>query len=323
MSAAVIAVLLSATAAIALPHRLPLHRASPTTSAALLVVALLVRALVTVALAVVALQRLSDVAIVRATLDWCWHDVLPDLPTALGFAEHPVTHAAVAAPLGLLAGSVAWLAIRELRAWGQLRRHLAGPIGKGPAGTTIVTDDRLLLGVTRFGRRRILVSRKALDELDERELVAGITHELGHLRRRHRSVLAAAALLTALARPLPGTRASERALRFQLERDADDFAVRELHDPLSLASAICKAAGADQPNTALVTLGGGSGAAVLRVRELLEGARTRTRAAERSARLALAGLLVLLAALAGSAPGWASSPPGHVHGELGHGCSHY
>jgi bla regulator protein blaR1 len=321
MSAPVIAVLLTATAAIALPHRLPLHRATPTTSAAVLVVALVVRALVTVAIAMLVLQRLSHVGIVQAALDWCWHDVLPDLPTALGFAEHPVTHAAVAAPIGLLAVSVTWFAIRQLRAWRELRQRLAGALSEGPAGTTIVADDRLLLAVTRFGRRRILISDKALDELDERELVAGITHELGHLRRGHRSILAAAALLAALARPLPGTHATERALRFQLERDADDFAVRALHDPLSLASAICKAAGTDRPSAALLTLSG-SGAAVLRVRELLDGAHTRTRAAERGARLALAGLLVLLAALFVSSPGWAAPPSDHGHGSSGHGCRH-
>jgi hypothetical protein len=321
MSTAVIAVLLSATAAIGLPHRLPLHRAAPITSAAVLLAALLLRALVMVAIAMAALQRLSEVAIVQAAVDWCWHELLPDLPTALGFAEHPVTHAAVAAPLALLTISVAWLLVGQVRAWRQLRRSLNGPLRDGPAGSIIVSDDGLLLGVPRFGRRRVLVSDRALGELDEDELVAGITHELGHLRRGHRSVLAAASLLAALARPLPGTRATERALRFQLERDADDFAVRQLQDPLSLASAICKAAGADSPGTAHVTLSG-SGLAVLRVRELLDGPRVRTRAAEFLARAALAGLLTLIAAIAASAPGWASAPVEHRHGPPGHGCNH-
>jgi hypothetical protein len=276
---------------------------------------------VTVALAMLVLQRLSDVTIVQAALDWCWHEVLPDVPTALGFAEHPVTHAAVAAPLALLSASVAWLLIRQLRAWGTLRRSLAGPVREGPAGTTVVVDDTLLLAVTRLGRRRILVSDRALGELDEDELAAGITHELGHLQRRHRSVLAAAALLAALARPLPGTRSAERALRFHLERDADDFAVRELHDPLSLASAICKAAGAERADATLITLSG-SGAAVLRVRELLDRGDARSQTAERLARTALIALVAVVAALALSAPGWATSPPDHRHASAAHGCSH-
>jgi Zn-dependent protease with chaperone function len=321
MSAPVIAVLLTATAAIALPHRLPLHRATPATSAAVLAAALLVRALVMVAIAMLALQRLSNVGIVQRALDWCWHELLPDLPTALGFAEHPVTHAAVAAPLGLLGMSVAWLVIGQFRAWHELRQRLAGPVSEGPAGTTIVADDRLLFAVTRLGRRRILVSDTALGELDERELVAGITHELGHLRRGHRSVLEAAALLGALARPMPGTRATKRALRFQLERDADAFAVRELHDPLSLASAICKVAGANRSGTALVTLSG-SGPVVLRVRELLDGGCVRSQAAEFLARAALAGLIALIAALAATSPGWASAPVDHRHEPPGHACHH-
>jgi hypothetical protein len=47
-------------------------------------------------------------------------------------------------------------------------------------------------------------------------------------------------------------------LRFQLERDADEWALRRAHDPCALASAICKAAtmrGGTHP--AVVSLGGG------------------------------------------------------------------
>jgi hypothetical protein len=47
-----------------------------------------------------------------------------------------------------------------------------------------------------------------------------------------------------VARAIPGIRTGERELRFHIQRDADQYAVRTLHDPLSLASAICKAAGA-------------------------------------------------------------------------------
>ena len=117
MSAPVLAVLLTATAAIAVPLRLPLHRAEPTTAAAVLLLALLVRALLMLALSVVALLRLSEVGPVVSALSWCWHDLLPDLPGALGFAEHSVSHAVVAAPLVVVAGSVVWLAARQLRAW--------------------------------------------------------------------------------------------------------------------------------------------------------------------------------------------------------------
>ena len=57
---------------------------------------------------------------------------------------------------------------------------------------------------------------------------------------------------------LPGTRLATSELRFQLERDADEWALRRSHDPCALASAICKAAtlrGGTHP--AVVFLGGG------------------------------------------------------------------
>lgn len=319
MSAPLLGALLTATAALALPHRLPLHRVAPATAAVVLMLALILRALLTVGAGVAALLRLSDVGIVESLLSWCWHELLPTIPHELGFAEHSAAHAAVTAPLLLLAGSVAWLVVRQLRAWLELRRRLGAAVGPGPCGSTVLPDDGLLLAVTKVGRSRILISERALGELDAGELAAGLTHELGHIRRRHRPVLLGAALLAALARPLPGTRATERALAFQLERDADAFAVRELRDPLSLASAICKAA--PVPGTrALVTLGG-SGPATLRVRELLEGTAVRSARAEALARAVAVVLVALVAGAGVTAPGWAV-PPAGGEAPSGHGCSH-
>jgi hypothetical protein len=323
MSAPLLAAVLTVAAALALPDRLPLHRAAPATAATVLVLALLLRALVTVTAGFAALVRLSDVGIVEAALGWCWHELLPDLPHALGFAEHPVAHAAVAAPLALLAGSVAWLLVRQLRAWLALRRWLAGAVGRGPRGSTIVPDDRLLLAVTKVGRGRVLVSERALEELDDGELAAGLTHELGHIRRRHRLVLRAVSLLAALARPLPGTRATERAVCFQLERDADAYAVRELRDPLSLASAICKAAGTTRGDAALLTLTG-SGPTTVRVRELLEGAAARSRRAERLAKAGAALLAAVIVAVGAGAPGWTAPAAGSSPtARDAHPCSHH
>lgn len=321
MSLPVIAVLLTATAAAALPRRLPLHRATPTTAAAVLLLTLVVRALLVLALGVLALLRLSEVGLVESALDWCWHELLPDLPGALGFGEHAVAHSVVAAPLALLACSVVWLAGRQLRAWRALRRSLAGAVATGPLGSTVVRDEGLLLAVTRLGRGRVLISERALGELDRGELAAGITHELAHLRRRHRGVMAAAALLAALARPLPGTRATERALSFQLERDADAYVVDELQDPLALASAICKAGGTQRPNAAVLTLGGGRGSAVLRVRELLEGAAVRSRKVEGVARATVVLLALVALAIVSTAPAWAR-PPEPAGVPAAHDCSH-
>jgi Zn-dependent protease with chaperone function len=322
MSGPVLAVLLTAAAATAVPQWLPLHRARPTTAAGVLLLALLVRALLMVALSVLALLRLSEVHAVESLLSWCWHELVPDLPRALGFGEHSISHAVVAAPLALLAASVAWLGARQLRAWRLLRRSLDRSLGTGPWGSTVVHDDGVLLAVTKLGRGRVLVSDKALGELDGGELAAGITHELAHLHRRHRAVLAVGALLGAVARLLPGTHATQRALSFQLERDADAYVVRQLHDPLALASAICKAGRARSTNAALVTLAEGGGSAVLRVRELLDGAAVRSRKAEIAARATLIILALASLALMSSAPTWAEPPDAHAEGPSSHNCRH-
>jgi peptidase M48-like protein len=323
MGGPMLAVLLTAAAAIAVLQWLPLHRARPTTAAGVLLLALLVRALLMVALSVLALLRLSEVHAVESLLSWCWHELVPDLPGALGFAEHSISHAVVAAPLALLAGSVAWLGARQLRAWHLLRRGLASSLGAGPWGSTVVRDDGVLLAVTKLGRGRVLVSDRALGELDGGELAAGITHELAHLHRRHRAVLAVGALLGALARLLPGTHATERGLAFQLERDADAYVVRKLHDPLALASAICKAGRPRSPNAAFVTLAEGGGSAVLRVRELLDGAAVRSRKAEAAARATLIVLALAAFALMSSAPTWANPPDARGDAPSSHDCRHH
>jgi Zn-dependent protease with chaperone function len=323
MGAPVLALLLTAAAATAVPQRLPLHRARPTTAAGVLLLSLLVRALLMVALSVLALLRLSEVRAVESLLSWCWHELVPDLPSAFGFAEHSISHAVVAAPLALLAASVAWLAARQLRARRLLRRSLDRSLGTGPWGSTVVHDDGVLLAVTKLGRGRVLVSDRALGELDRGELAAGITHELAHLHRRHRAVLAVGALLGALARLLPGTHATERGLSFQLERDADAYVVRKLHDPLALASAICKAGRPRSTSTALVTLAEGGGSAVLRVRELLEGAAVRSRRVEAAARATLIVLTFAALGLLSSAPTWAKPPDAHAERPGSPHCSHH
>jgi hypothetical protein len=113
-----------------------------------------------------------------------------------------------------------------------------------------------------------VVSAGALTSLDDGELYAGLDHERGHIDRRHRWVLVAAAVLRGLARPLPGTRAAAEELAFHLERDADRFALRRDNEPLDLATAICKAAGGANLGVTAMALNGGG--AARRVRQLLE-----------------------------------------------------
>lgn len=105
--------------------------------------------------------------------------------------------------------------------------------------------------------RGLLVSDAALRAMDRDELRASFAHEIGHVRRRHRPLILGASLLAAVGRFLPGTQAAERELLFNLERDADEFAVRATNDPLALASAICKAAAGRAINYAAALQGRG------------------------------------------------------------------
>jgi Zn-dependent protease with chaperone function len=309
-----LALFLPATAA---PHYLPLHRASPVTGAVVWMLALLVRALIVVGVATFAFARVAHTDLLEAALDWCWHEVLSGIPGRLGFAEHPVAHAAVAVPVFAIAAAVLTRVFDGVRAWAGLRRRLSGAGSVGPQGAALLPDDEVVLAVTRFGRGRVVVSDRALAVMDDAEIAAGMAHELAHLRRRHRPVLLLASLLSTIARPLPGSAAAHRELCFQLERDADAWAVNRLHDPLSLASAICKVAGALEPRgTASLA---GSGPVTRRLAELTGERGVRSARAELAARVlatTLAGLVLILAV---AAPTWADALGG---ADGGHLCSH-
>jgi hypothetical protein len=279
--------------------------------------ALLLRALIVVGVATFAFARLAHSGPVEAVLNWCWHVVLPDIPHRLGFAEHPVAHAVVAVPLFAMAAALLMHACSGLHSWLQLRRRLSGASSLGPQGAALLPDDEVVVAVTRFGRGRVVVSDRALQVMDEGELAAGMAHEFAHLRRCHRPFLLLASLLATIARPLPGTARAHRELCFQLERDADAWAVNRLHDPLSLASAICKVAGAIEPSgTASLA---GSGAVTRRLAELLAERGIRSRRVELGARALAMALAGVVLALAGAADTWAS-----LLGDdrTGHICSH-
>lgn len=298
-------------AGVALPHLLPLHKVDPATAAVVWFAALAVRALVAIGGAVFAFVYMPRTGVYDAVAHWCWHEALPLVATHLGFSGHPVVHAAILLPALALAGSVLWLLFGLARAWLLLRVRLRRAVGVGPLGSTVIEDQDVVVGVTGLGRGRILVSRRALGVMDADELEASLNHELGHIHRRHRPLLLVASLLAALGRLLPGTTAAERALRFSLERDADEYAVRQTRDPLALASAICKAATA-RPLAASTGLGGG-GRVALRLDYLSGLAPRASQRLERGARALALGLALMALALSATMPSWALADPRVEH----------
>lgn len=289
-------------------HLVPLQRTAARAAALAWLFALALRASASIAAALFVLLYVPQTQPFEAAAQWCWHAVLPLTATHLSVGGHSVAHLALFLPALTLVASLLALGLRWLRAWFALRRLLRRALGKGPLGCTVIPEAPPLVAAAGFGRGRIVLSAAALDALDGRELEAAVAHELGHLRRHHRPLLLAGSIFRVLGLALPGTRAAERALRFHLERDADEFAVSRTHDPLALASAICKAASARQQAT--LGLPGGGEAVARRLNLLIEQPR-----AQRARRLwAGAGLAGLLAAIvlmvAVALTGWALAAPG-------------
>ena len=299
------------------PHVLPLHRVAPANAASVWLLALGLRAMIAIGAAVFLFLFLPGAGLVHVARHWCFHTLLPFLTEQFGMRGHSLADVASLLPGLTLAASLLWVTFGLTRGavalWVFLRRHRRGD---GPLGSTIVDEDAVFVALTGVGRGEIVISRAALETFDGGELAASVAHERGHLRRRHRSLLLIGRILAALARPIPGTHMAERELAFSLERDADEYAVRETRDPLALASAICKVAAGPATVPSVIGLRG-RGNLVLRLEYLMEGGHRHAAAglerATRAIAVALAAtVLVLAIAVPTVALGAAPSTTSHL-----------
>jgi beta-lactamase regulating signal transducer with metallopeptidase domain len=156
----------------------------------------------------------------------------------------------------------------------------------------MVGGQDVLLAVAGLTRPRIVVSAGALASLDDAELCAALDHEHAHIARRHRFIMLAAIALRALGRPVPGTHQAVRELAFQLERDADTWALKRRNDRLALASAICKAAVSAESSRGPAIARLGETGARERVGQLLEDSTARPAATGTAAVNGLAMVMV-------------------------------
>jgi Zn-dependent protease with chaperone function len=292
-------------AAIAVPHFLPLQRVTPSSAAAVWFLALCLRAVAAAGAAFYLLFFFPQTDHFVTLTNLCF-DKAAVGNTHVHVSAEPFVYAATGLPAILLSFSVLGTAFVLLRARLYARRLVKRlAIGDGPMGSTVLASDGIMVAVTRSGPARLLVSGAALHELDNEELTAGLQHELGHLRRSHRPVMFAAALLRALARWQPGTGAVYRELCFSLERDADEYALAQTRNPLALASAICKAAVGQGPAAPLMGLQGRS-RVTLRLEYLMAGGPQRASyPVERGARMLALAMLALTLFLAASGSGLA------------------
>ncbi|MBK5231417.1 MAG: M56 family metallopeptidase [Thermoleophilia bacterium] len=234
---------------------LPLDRVAPPIAIACWLCVLAVGAITTVLATGLVVVFFPETAIYSLIAGWCVHVSLPVFSPHIGLSGHSVLHAAMVVPASGLPASMFWLLSRLTNGWWALRNRLQSSI-KTNQGWTLIEDESIVMGVAPLGRSRIVVSDAAVRAMDPDELEAGLCHETGHIRRGHRSILLTSRVLAALGFAFPGTRQAQRDLHQALERDADDYAVRQTKDPLALASAICKAATGPQPAGG-ISLGGG------------------------------------------------------------------
>ncbi|WTW98502.1 M56 family metallopeptidase [Streptomycetaceae bacterium NBC_01309] len=276
---------------VAAPHlaerTISLDRLRPMTAAAVWAAGLALRATAAVAAVLLAVICLPHTRVVR---DW-----LHGLPLRAG-SDLGI----VLLVCGGLAAAAGYAVLRRFRAADRevLSRVRLLDI-EGPGGAAVVSDPQVLLAAVGVRRPRIVVSAGALAALDDDELDAALAHEHGHIRRGHRWIAAAAEVCTILARWLPGTRRAADELAFHLERDADWWAVRRLHEPAVLAAAVCKAAlDAADPGGAAgahALTGGRGGQVARRLHLLLDGVPTGSRPGNAVVRLGAVGLAALAA----------------------------
>ena len=288
-------------AALVVQRALTLDRAAPSAAIAIWLAVLLLRALVSVSVVVLLAVWLPATGVFERLTGWCWHAVVPFLLAHLHLSGHRLGDVSTFLPASLLGLSVAWVLWGVLKATRAVRRLLqSGELGPGPRGSLLVAGGEVILAVAGLWRPRVVVSAGALAVLDESELAAGMAHEKGHIARRHRYLLLVGMVCGGLARFIPGTQQALRELAFSLERDADQYALSQRHDRLSLASAICKVAGAPA-SPPLLALGTGP-TVTGRVRLLLSDTSAESGALRRHASrlLAVAMSLLTLAAFVAS-----------------------
>ncbi|MEU5404351.1 M56 family metallopeptidase [Streptomyces sp. NPDC005963] len=189
-------------------------------------------------------------------------DVLTTPPSMADAGLLLLPAAVVLLPLGWLARTL-WHTRREQR------RHadLLNMIGVEAVGFDATLVDYTVPAVycVPGRRRRIVVTRGALDVLDDEQLQAALEHERAHIIGRHHLLRTA---VRAFARSFPGlplARHAEAQTALLLEMSADDRALR-FHSREALATALCEVAAGRIPSGAL---GAGGPGALIRLRRIL------------------------------------------------------
>lgn len=138
-------------------------------------------------------------------------------------------------------GARAALALHRMRRGshdhGRAVRIATGNTPPGPGGTFVIDSDRRGVYCLAGRPHTIVITRAALDALDDAQLAAVLAHERAHLRGRHHQVLA---LTGALSKLFPRVRLFTHGagdVARLLEMRADDVAARR-HSPDTVVDAL-------------------------------------------------------------------------------------
>lgn len=243
------------------------------------------------------------------------------------FRSFVLAHPTATAVLFLVAGSLTFALVRAVASvWSSRRlsrRYL--PIGPGSKNALfpLLQEEPELAGTLRIGesptpeaftagylRPWVGLSEGLLARLDQEELRAVLLHELAHLRRRDPLRLLLVRFLRDFLWFLPVAQSLSSTFTDATEEAADDWAAHRRANPLSLASAIVKAAqGSLGPGPAGMAALHGALSIEDRVERLLNGgATTGTRISW--TRLVSTGMILMLLILGAIGPTLASPAQG-------------
>lgn len=143
--------------------------------------------------------------------------------------------------VAILAGRAA-LALRRMRRDGHRHVHAVRiatgtSTPRGPGGTFVVDSDRRGVYCLAGRPQTIVVTRAALDALDDAQLAAVLAHERAHLRGHHHQILALTGALSALFPRVGLFTCGAGDVARLLEMRADDVAARR-HSPDTVVDAL-------------------------------------------------------------------------------------
>ncbi len=169
-----------------------------------------------------------------------WDSLLGDaLPVTMGvvaFGALSLGIARLALMVWMIARSGA-LADPELQS---LADDLADRLGSPRCRLLLCIYDRPQAFTSGILRPTVLLSTWMVEHLDQRELEAVLTHELGHVARRDYLVIWLATVLRDAFFYIPVSWTAYRQLQHEKELACDDTVVGATHRPLALASALAK-----------------------------------------------------------------------------------